>query len=147
VVFTAITPHGLPAPTADQMSQARQIMEDRINTYGVTGATVVVQGSNQLVIEIPNGTGADVNQLGQAAVLNFRGVMTPAQPVTCTNKPTPAPSTPATAPNSTSPSPSPNGSGSGATAGSGSATKTTDGDAHRRLAPSGGNKPKATPSP
>jgi preprotein translocase subunit SecD len=59
-------------------------MEDRINTYGVTGATVVVQGSDQLVIEIPSGTGADVAKLGKAAVLNFRGVMAPAQPLNCT---------------------------------------------------------------
>src|SRR3569623_1086610 len=72
-------------------------MEDRINTYGVTGATVVVQGSNELVIEIPNGTGADVAQLGKAAVLNFRGVMTGAQPVTCSAKPTPPPTSAAPA--------------------------------------------------
>jgi preprotein translocase subunit SecD len=83
VVFTAITPKGAPPPTSSEMSQARQIMEDRINTYGVTGATVVVQGSNQLVIEIPSGTGADVDKLGKAAVLNFRGIMAPAQPVAC----------------------------------------------------------------
>jgi len=148
-VFTAITPKGFPAPTSDQMSQARQIMEDRINTYGVTGATVVVQGSNQLVIEIPSGTGADVKQLGQAAVLNFRGVMTGAQPVTCTpkgTKATPTPSSsssPSTTPsNSTSPSPS----GTGASAGSGSATKTTDDLANRRLAPSTSTTPKSTPN-
>lgn len=83
VVFTAITPDGAPPPNSSQMSQARQILEDRINTYGVTGATVVVQGGNQLVIEIPNGTGADVERLGKAAVLNFRGVMAPAQQVAC----------------------------------------------------------------
>jgi preprotein translocase subunit SecD len=144
VVFTAITPQGLPAPSSDQMSQARQIMEDRINTYGVTGATVVVQGSDQLVIEIPSGTGADVKRLGQAAVLNFRGVMAPAQPVTCSNKaakPTPTSSTSAS---STSTAPSP--SGSGASAGSGSATKTTDADRHRRLAPSKSRSPKVEPS-
>ena len=82
VVFTALSPKGAPAPTTGQMNQARQILEDRINTYGVTGATVVVQGTDQLVVEIPNGTTADVAQLGKAAVLNFRGVMAPAQLVT-----------------------------------------------------------------
>jgi len=146
VVFTAIVPPGLPAPTSGQMSQARQIMEDRINTYGVTGATVVVQGSNQLVIEIPNGTTTDVAQLGKAAVLNFRGVMTPAQPVTCsiaTPNPTPTSSNSTSPSTSTSPSPT----GSGASAGSGSATKTTDGKADRRLAPSSSKTPKATGTP
>ena len=132
VVFTAIVPHGLPAPTSSQMSQARQIMEDRINTYGVTGATVVVQGSNQLVIEIPSGTGADVKQLGQAAILNFRGVMAPAQPITCTNKPTPTPTSSSSTSPAGSSSPSPTGS---ASAGSGSSTKTTHDLANRRLAP------------
>ena len=57
VIFTAQTPKGSPPPTSSQMTQARQILEDRINTTGVTGATVVVQGSDQLVVEIPNGTG------------------------------------------------------------------------------------------
>jgi preprotein translocase subunit SecD len=145
VVFTAIVPHGLPAPTSGQMSQARQIMEDRINTYGVTGATVVVQGSNELVIEIPSGTTTDVAQLGKAAILNFRGVMTPAQPVTCTNpaKGSPTPSSSTTPSNSTSPSPS----GSGGTAGSGGATKTTHDLANRRLAPSPSSTPKASNTP
>ena len=147
VVFTAITPQGLPAPTSDQMSQARQIMEDRINTYGVTGATVVVQGSNQLVIEIPSGTGADVNQLGKAAVLNFRGVMTGAQPVTCSAAPTkPTSSNSASPSNTTSPSPS----SSGNSAGSGGATKTTHDEANRRLAPSNSStkaKPSSTATP
>jgi preprotein translocase subunit SecD len=148
VVFTAIVPHGLPSPTSSQMSQARQIMEDRINTYGVTGATVVVQGSNQLVIEIPSGTGADVKQLGQAAVLNFRGVMTGAQPVTCSLNPTPAPSSSnsASSSGSASNSPSPSPSGSGAAAGSKSSTKTSDGEAHRQLAPSRSSTPKTKSS-
>ena len=42
------------------MNQAKQIMEDRVNGTGVTQSTVVVQGSNQLVVTIPGGTDADV---------------------------------------------------------------------------------------
>ena len=34
VVFTAVVPNGSPAPSSSQMSQARQILEDRINTTG-----------------------------------------------------------------------------------------------------------------
>ncbi|MCW2596360.1 MAG: protein-export rane protein SecD, partial [Jatrophihabitans sp.] len=56
VIFTAISPKGSPPPTSSQMSQARQILEDRINGTGVTGSTVVVQGGDQLVVEIPSGT-------------------------------------------------------------------------------------------
>ncbi|MDT4929394.1 MAG: preprotein translocase subunit SecD [Pseudonocardiales bacterium] len=83
VIFTAISPKGSPPPTSSQMSQARQILEDRINGTGVTGSTVVVQGGDQLVVEIPSGTGTDVAKLGKAAVLNFRGVVAPAQAVSC----------------------------------------------------------------
>jgi preprotein translocase subunit SecD len=146
VVFTAITPKGAPPPTSAQMSQARQIMEDRINTYGVTGATVVVQGSDQLVIEIPSGTGADVNKIGKAAVLNFRGVMAPAQPVTCTNKAVTPPGGSSSASPSGSTSPSTGGSTSPSTGSTSpstgaSSTKGSHGLADRRLAPSPSSKP------
>ena len=78
VIFTAV---GNTTPS--QMDTARQIMEDRVNGTGVTGSTVVVQGGNQIVISIPNGTGADVAALGKPAKLNFRGVVAPPVPVTC----------------------------------------------------------------
>jgi preprotein translocase subunit SecD len=78
VIFTA---RGHVTPT--QMEQARQIMEDRVNGTGVTQSTVVVQGGDQIVISIPNGTQTDVAALGQPAKLNFRGVVAPAVPVTC----------------------------------------------------------------
>jgi preprotein translocase subunit SecD len=107
VVFTAQTPKGSPAPTSAQMTQARQILEDRINGTGVTGSTVVVQGSNQLVVEIPNGTSTDVAKLGKAAILNFRGLMAPAVAVTCGAHATPANSA------SASPSGTPSGSSTG----------------------------------
>jgi preprotein translocase subunit SecD len=92
VVFTAISPPHSPPPSSSQMTQARQILEDRINTTGVTGATVVVQGTDQLVVEIPNGTSTDVKQLGAAAVLNFRPLIAPAQQIGCSTKPTATPS-------------------------------------------------------
>ena len=57
------------------MNQAKQIMEDRVNGSGVTEATVVIQGTDQIVVSIPGGTGTDVAKLGKAAVLNFRGVV------------------------------------------------------------------------
>jgi preprotein translocase subunit SecD len=145
VVFTAISPKGAPAPTSSQMTQARQILEDRINTTGVTGSTVVVQGSDQLVVEIPNGTGTDVAQLGQAAVLNFRGLAAPVQPVACSNKPS------ATGSPTSSASPSGSGTqGASSTASpSGSASQSGHAAAERRLtAPTGTAKstPNASPT-
>ncbi len=42
------------------MNQAQQIIEDRVNGTGVTEATVVIQGSDQLVVSIPAAPTTDV---------------------------------------------------------------------------------------
>ncbi len=52
VIFTAKTDNG-GTPSSSSMEQARQIMEERVNGTGVTEATVIIQGSNQLVVSIP----------------------------------------------------------------------------------------------
>jgi preprotein translocase subunit SecD len=83
VIFTAKAPGG-KTPSSSSMKQAQEIMEERVNGSGVTEATVVVQGSDQIVVSIPGSTDTDVSKLGAAAVLNFRGVVAPATPVTCT---------------------------------------------------------------
>ncbi|HET6877968.1 MAG TPA: protein translocase subunit SecD [Jatrophihabitans sp.] len=103
VIFTA-----RGTPTTTQMEQARQIMEDRVNGSGVTQSTVVIQGSDQIVISIPNGTNQDVAALGQPAKLNFRGVVAPAVPVTCgPYAPKGARNQPAASSSAPAPSPSP----------------------------------------
>ena len=80
VIFQAKAPHG-KTPSTSAMEQAKQIIEDRVNGTGVTEATVVIQGDDQLVVSIPGGTRTDVTKLGAAAVLNFRGLVAPAQAV------------------------------------------------------------------
>jgi preprotein translocase subunit SecD len=85
VIFTAKAPGG-KAPSKSAMDQAKEIMTERVNGSGVTEAQVVVQGSDQIVISIPGSTDADVSKLGQAAVLNFRGLVAPITAVTCTPK-------------------------------------------------------------
>jgi preprotein translocase subunit SecD len=93
VVFQAETPSG-QAPSSAAMSQARQIMEDRVNGSGVANAEVVVQGGNQIAVSIPGKSSADIAKLGQAAQLNFRPVVMPpvpwAKPTTTTPTPTPS---------------------------------------------------------
>jgi preprotein translocase subunit SecD len=71
VVFQAKTDNG-KAPSKGAMSQARQIMEDRVNGSGVANAEVVVQGGNQIAVSIPGKNSADIAKLGEAAKLNFR---------------------------------------------------------------------------
>jgi preprotein translocase subunit SecD len=101
VVFEAKTDNG-QQPSKSAMSQARQIMEDRVNGSGVANAEVVIQGGNQIAVSIPGKNSTDIAKLGQAAQLNFRPVVMPPVPVTSTSasgSPTSTPtSTPTTSP-------------------------------------------------
>ncbi len=89
VVFTARTDNG-STPSRSSMDQARQIISDRVNGTGVTQATVVIQGDNQLVVSIPGQDATDIQKLGAAAILNFRGVVAPAVQVSCTSAGSPS---------------------------------------------------------
>ena len=91
VIFQAKTPNG-GTPSSSSMKQAQQIIQERVNGTGVTEATVVIQGNDQLVVSIPGGTKTDVAKLGAAAVLNMRGLVAPAQPITCGQKAAASPS-------------------------------------------------------
>ena len=63
VVFTAKTPNGT-APSKSAMSQAKEIMTNRVNGTGVTEATVAIQGGSQLIVDIPKSSHTDVAALG-----------------------------------------------------------------------------------
>ncbi len=82
VTLTARTPDGTD-PTREQLEQARQIIEERVNGIGVSGAEVVQDGAN-LIITVPGEDGDQARTLGQTAKLYFREVISgpvPAQPV------------------------------------------------------------------
>jgi len=87
VTLTARTETGQP-PNKQQLDQARQIIETRVNGMGISGSQVNQDGSN-LVITVPGAGGDKAKQLGQTAKLSFRqvvpGMMQPAQP----NQPVP----------------------------------------------------------
>jgi preprotein translocase subunit SecD len=134
VIFTARAPHG-KTPSSSAMDEAKSIMEDRVNGTGVTEATVVIQGTDQLVVSIPGGNATDVQKLGAAAKLNFRGVVAPAAAVTCTPGATPRSSGSS---GSSAPSSHPSGS---ASAPSTSASASAHGFADRPL-----NAPAASSS-
>ncbi|MGB3696498.1 MAG: protein translocase subunit SecD [Gordonia sp. (in: high G+C Gram-positive bacteria)] len=86
VVLTARTDDG-KAPTAEQLDQARQIIDQRVNGLGVGGSEVVVNGST-IVITVPGDDGKQARALGQTARLYIRPVVqqAPAQ----VQKPNPA---------------------------------------------------------
>lgn len=124
VTLTAQTLNGQPPP-ADELAQAQQDINNRVNGLGVSGAQVVLNGSN-IVITVPGDQGSEAKSLGQTAKLVFRPVTQEvaagqsAPPATTTPKPsgstTATPTTGATA-RSGSSSPTTTKSGSATTSG------------------------------
>ncbi|MGH3886081.1 MAG: protein translocase subunit SecD [Pseudonocardiaceae bacterium] len=73
VTLTARTIDGRP-PSQESLDQARQIIEQRVNGIGVSGAEVVLDGNN-LIITVPGENGDQARTLGQTAKLYFRPVI------------------------------------------------------------------------
>ncbi|WP_176731700.1 protein translocase subunit SecD [Micromonospora rhizosphaerae] len=61
-------------PTAANLEEARQIIENRVNAYGVAEAEVVTEGNRNIVISLP-GENRDLTDVGTAAELRFRKVL------------------------------------------------------------------------
>ncbi|MFE9193891.1 protein translocase subunit SecD [Micromonospora sp. NPDC007208] len=126
-------------PTAENLEEARQIIENRVNGLGVAEAEVVTEGNRNIVVSLP-GENRDIDEVGSAAELRFRKVL----------KAAPG-SGVAEAPPAATPAPS----GSAAPTPSGGATPTPTGSASPKVtsSPSGGQggmapaSPSATPTP
>ena len=73
VTLTARTESG-GEPPREQLLQARSIIEQRVNGLGVSGAEVVLDGSN-ITITVPGEEGDQARSLGQTAQLRFREVI------------------------------------------------------------------------
>ncbi|MEJ8277684.1 protein translocase subunit SecD [Pseudonocardia spirodelae] len=73
VTLTARTTDGQPPPR-DQLVQAQEIIEQRVNGLGVSGAEVQLDGTN-IVITVPGDEGEQARSLGQTAQLRFREVL------------------------------------------------------------------------
>ncbi|WP_198940347.1 protein translocase subunit SecD [Micromonospora sp. CB01531] len=94
-------------PTAANLEEARQIIESRVNAYGVAEAEVVTEGNRNIVISLP-GSNRDLTDVGSAAELRFRKVLKATDGSGATLAP--APSASATPAPSGSASPAPSGS-------------------------------------
>ncbi|MBG6066506.1 protein translocase subunit SecD [Micromonospora ureilytica] len=124
-------------PTAENLEEAREIIESRVNAFGVAEAEVVTEGNRNIVISLP-GENRDLTDVGSAAELRFRKVLKAASG-----------SGVAEAPPAATPVPS------GSAAPTGSATPTPTGSASPKVtsSPSGGQggmapaSPSATPTP
>lgn len=72
-----LVPQG-ETPTAEQLAQAKTILENRVNGMGVSGAEVITDG-NTLVISVPGEDTAQAKALSQTSQLMFRPVDYPAK--------------------------------------------------------------------
>jgi preprotein translocase subunit SecD len=108
-VFAADMPNG-GTPTTSDMAQAVSIMQERVNGYGVSEATVTQEGANTIDVEIPGQySQSTVDSIGATAKLYFRPVLTSAASTTATT---------------TSPSASSSGTSTAKATGSASASST-----------------------
>ncbi len=156
VTLKAIPPAG-KAVDQGAMNKAKSIMFSRINSSGFVGASVVQQGSNEIVVSVPHENAQQVAKLvGTTAQLNFRQVLLGAPNFVAASTPSPSPSTstkasslePSTTPSSSS-SPKPSSSGgtgqaAGASAIRGQAASATPSPS---VSASPSSSPKASASP
>jgi preprotein translocase subunit SecD len=135
VVYEAQTDDG-QAPPKQNLEEARDIIEARVNGLGVSEAEVVIEGSRNIVVSLAGESNDELKNVGQAAQMRFRKVL---KAVGDTGPVTAAPATPAPG-------------ASGAPAPSGSAVpKATTGATAKPTASNGGQgggapAPSATPS-
>ena len=124
--------------SAEQLNQARDIIVQRVDAGGVSGAEVTTQGDRNIVVSIPEIPTQEVRDaISRSSQLQFRPVLAVAPGVP---QPTPSPSGTATG----TPSPSPSASPTPTTASSASPTSNSAvPEALTAATPS----PSATPSP
>ena len=109
---TRITLTAKGSPAADQLDEAKGIIDQRVNGSGVTEAEVTTQGGNLIVVEIPGKTRSDlVDTVKRQAQLRFRTVACTEGPGGVTGSCAAATTTP-TAPTSPQSSPSTSGKSS-----------------------------------
>lgn len=72
VVLTAKTTDG-SSPTSDQMETSRGIIESRVNALGASEATVQLQGTDQILVQIPGlqDTQTALDSIGKTGQLSF----------------------------------------------------------------------------
>ncbi len=73
VILTAQPATGQPVPSADQMERAETIITNRVNGLGVSEASVQLQGSDSLLVQLPGVKDAEeaLTALGSVGQLEF----------------------------------------------------------------------------
>lgn len=145
VTLEAKTLDGNPPPAAS-LERAREIIEARVNSRGVSEAEVVTEGDRNIVISLP-GQNRDLSEIGAAAELRFRKVLKVTDGGGVIARPSPSASA-SPSPNGSA-SPSPSGSASPSASASASASPSPSEAASPDTGGQGGMAPtpSASPSP
>jgi preprotein translocase subunit SecD len=79
-------------PSASSLEQAREIIQKRVDAFGVSEAQVVTEGNDRIVISVPGENNDTIRQVGTPAQLRFRKVIKSTQdlPTAATATPTPS---------------------------------------------------------
>jgi preprotein translocase subunit SecD len=139
MTLTAVNQAGGQAPSQENLNTARQIIENRVNASGVTEAEVVIEGKQNIVVNVAKGMDeGQLRKLVQPAQLNFREVLAQGQdhPV--------APAEPSA---SASASAAPSGSASASVKSSPSASTKPSGSPSASASQSGPASPSASTNP
>ncbi|WNM39882.1 protein translocase subunit SecD [Micromonospora halotolerans] len=131
-------------PTSANLEEARQIIENRVNAFGVAEAEVVTEGNRNIVISLP-GQNRDLTNVGEAAELRFRKVLKATDGSGAAAAP--APTASATPAPSGSATPAPSGSATPAPSGSASPKVTASAGAKATTSPSAGGQGGMAPTP
>jgi preprotein translocase subunit SecD len=110
VTLQAVTPKNGQVPSQASMTKAVQIITNRVEATGLTGASVVQQRNDEIVVSVP-GAGAQkvATLVGETALLRLRQVLYVAPNTTTATTPTPTPSSSPSSSPSAAPSTSPSG--------------------------------------
>ena len=137
-----------PPPSAAAMAKAVQIITNRVEATGLTGATVVPQGSNEIVVSVPGAGAQKVARLvGETALLRMRQVLLTAPNYSTSTSSSSSSSSPSASP-SPSASASPKSSASPTpSSGSGQAAAATKLGASASASPSPSPSASASPTP
>ena len=107
------TPVGSGTVTQAQLNEAKNIISNRINGAGVSGASVETQGSRNIVVTVPgSNNGSLVDLVSRQALLSFRQVLACDSQQVCPGSTLKAAGSPTTAVPSISTSPQVSGSAS-----------------------------------
>jgi preprotein translocase subunit SecD len=139
VTLTARTTNGA-APDQASLNEALQVIQTRVDGFGVSGAQVNLSGSN-IIITVPGDQGSEAKSLGETAHLMFRPVVQSVAAAQTTTPPTSKTPTPTSGAPTGSTTPT-----SGAPATSSSAKPSTTATASPPKS-SGGTSPQAYVGP